>query len=90
MYSLIFIEKHVVDLQKVLVPTTTKIINAIPQIEPLFLERSKSPVLLELATASLDLVLPATEIKYKIQSENLKQEDEISSNSELRNSTEFV
>ena len=56
-----------IDLQKVLVPTTTQIINAVPQVGPIVLERSKSPVVLELATASLDLVLPATEMKCKIQ-----------------------
>ena len=48
-------------------PTTTQIINAVPQVGPIVLERSKSPVVVELATASLDLVLPATEMKYKIQ-----------------------
>jgi len=60
-------ETQVIDLQKVLVPTTTQIINAVPQVGPIVLERSKSPVVLELATASLDLVLPATEMKCKIQ-----------------------
>ena len=60
-------ETQVIDLQKVLVPTTTQIINAVPQVGPIMLERSKSPVVLELATASLDLVLPATEMKCKIQ-----------------------
>ena len=49
------------DLQKVLVPTTTRIINAIPSEIP-----SKScPIVLELANASLDLMLsPDSKIIY--------------------------
>ena len=45
------------DLQKVLVPTTTRIINAIPQVDAVVPERTKSPIVLELASASLDLML---------------------------------
>ena len=48
---------------------------------------------LELATASLDLVLPATEIKCKIQppppSITVKNEDISPSNSESRNSMDL-
>ena len=55
---------------------------------------SRSPVFLELATASLDLVLPATEIKCKIQpsipSITCKSEDlSPSSNTESRNSMDL-
>ena len=55
---------------------------------------SRSPVFLELATASLDLVLPATEIKCKIQpsipSITCKNEDlSTSSNTESRNSMDL-
>ena len=55
---------------------------------------SRSPVFLELATASLDLVLPATEIKCKIQpsipSITCKNEDlSPSSNTESRNSMDL-
>ena len=46
-----------VDLQRFLVPTTTKLINAISQVEPMVLERTRSPVLMELARASLDFML---------------------------------
>ena len=107
------------ELQNVLVPTTTKLINAIPQIESLNVAKSRryvipkcnleiqtcqkmtknnffsrSPVFLELATASLDLVLPATEIKCKIQpsipSITCKNEDlSPSSNTESRNSMDL-
>ena len=46
-----------IDLQRFLVPTTAKLINAIPQVEPMILERTHSPAVLELATTSLDFIL---------------------------------
>ena len=50
-------ESLLVDLQRFLVPTTTRLINAISQVEPMVLERTRSPVLMELARASLDFML---------------------------------
>jgi hypothetical protein len=50
-------DSPLVDLQRFLVPTTTKLINAISQVEPMVLERTRSPVLMELARASLDFML---------------------------------
>ena len=53
------------DLQKVLVPTTTRIINAIPHQEPSERPSKSCPIVLELANASLDLMLtPDSKIIY--------------------------
>ena len=56
-----------VDLQRFLVPTTTKLINAISQVEPMVLERTRSPVLMELARASLDFMLSTDPRTSKLQ-----------------------
>ena len=46
-----------VDIQRFLVPTTTKLINALPQVEPIVIERARSPSIFELATTSLGIIL---------------------------------
>ena len=57
------------DLQKVLVPTTTRIINAIPHLEPSEMPSKTCPIVLELANASLDLMLtPDSKIYSKASS----------------------
>ena len=53
-----------------LVPTTTRIINAIPQVENVVPERTKSPIVLELASASLDLMLSPESKSATLQNES--------------------